>query len=156
MESSPQTALGHWIDRYDALFAARRLPWLHAIATVLLALGVLTALWALPVPDALRRISLLLNWSTLLLIALVVYYFILSLPLALALLLPVTLAAVGVGVLAEATEHLALIGLATAAMAVCLDLAGMREKRATNLGEFIQLTPLSPLWLIHHAVQRRD
>ena len=135
MESSPQTALGHWIDRYDALFAARRLPWLHALATVLLALGVLTALWALPVPDALRRISVLLNWSTLLLIALIVYYFILSLPLALAL-VPIAAALI--------------------TMALCLDLAGMRRKSARSLAEFVQLAMLAPLWLFHHAVQRRD
>ena len=156
MESSPQTALGHWIDRYDALFAARRLPWLHALATVLLALGVLTALWALPVPDALRRISVLLNWSTLLLIALIVYYFILSLPLALALVPIVVAFGVSGGRLAALTPQLPLIAAALITMALCLDLAGMRRKSARSLAEFVQLAMLAPLWLFHHAVQRRD
>lgn len=156
MENTPQTALGHWIDRYDALFAARRLPWLHAVATVLLALGVLATLWALPVPDALRRISVLLNWATLLLIALIVYYFILSLPLALALAPIVVVFGVAVGALAQATNQLPIIGAALIVMALCLDLAGMRAKSLRSLAEFVQLAMLSPMWLFHHAVQRRD
>lgn len=156
MTTRHPTALGHWIDRYDAMFAARRAPWLHAIATLLLAGGVLAALWAVPVPDALRRISVLLNWATLTLIALVVYYFILSLPLALALLPVVVALGVGVGVLAAFTAHLPLIATAAVLMALCLDLAGMREKSLRNLAEFIQLAMLAPLWLFHHAVQRRD
>ena len=156
MTTRQTSPLGHWIDRYDAMFAARRLPWLHALATVLLTVGVLTALWAIPVPDALRRISMLLNWATLTLIALIVYYFILSLPLALALLPIVVMLAVGIGVLAGVTAHLPVIGAGAVLMALCLDLAGMREKSMRNLAEFIQLALLSPLWLFHHAVQRRD
>ena len=140
MTTQHPTALGHWIDRYDAMFAARRAPWLHAVATVLLATGMLAALWAVPVPDALRRISVLLNWATLTLIALVVYYFILSLPL----------------VLAAATAHLPLIATPAVLMALCPDLAGMRKKSLSNLAEFVQLAMLAPLWLFHHAVQRRD
>lgn len=156
MTMQQPTALGHWIDRYDAMYAARRAPWLHAVATVLLAAGVLAALWAVPVPDALRRISILLNWATLTLIALIVYYFILSLPLALALLPVVVALGVGVALLASTTAHLSLIAAAAVLMALCLDLAGMREKSLRNLTEFIQLAMLSPLWLFHHAVQRRD
>lgn len=156
MTTREPTTLGHWIDRYDAMFAARRRPWLHAVATVLLAAGLLAALWAVPVPDALRRISILLNWATLTLIALIVYYFILSLPLALALMPVVVALGVGIGLLASSTAHLPLIATAAVLMALCLDLAGMREKSLRNLAEFIQLTMLSPLWLFHHAVQRRD
>ena len=156
MTTREPTALGHWIDRYDAMYAARRAPWLHALATLLLAAGLLAALWSLPVPDALRRISVLLNWATLMLIALVVYYFILSLPLALALLPVVVALGVGVGLLAAATTELPLIAAAAVIMAMCLDLAGMREKSLRNLAEFVQLAMLAPLWLFHHAVQRRD
>lgn len=156
MTTRQPTALGHWIDRYDAMFAARRVPWLHALATVLLAGGVLAALWAVPVPDALRRISVLLNWATLTLIALVVYYFILSLPLALALMPVIVAAGLGIGLLASATVHLPIIAAAAVLMALCLDLAGMREKSLRNLAEFIQLGMLAPIWLFHHAVQRRD
>ena len=156
MTTRQPTALGHWIDRYDAMFAARRTPWLHALATILLASGMLAALWAVPVPDALLRISFLLNWATLTLIALIVYYFILSLPLALALLPVVAALGVGIGLLASVTTHLPLIAAAAVLMAMCLDLAGMREKSLRNLAEFVQLAMLAPLWLFHHAVQRRD
>lgn len=156
MVTQQPTALGHWIDRYDAMFAARRAPWLHGLATALLAAGLLAALWAVPVPDALRRISILLNWATLTLIALIVYYFILSLPLALALMPVVVALGVGIGLLAHATAHLPLIAAAAVVMALCLDLASMREKSLRNLAEFIQLAMLAPIWLFHHAVQRRD
>ena len=150
-----QSPLGHWIDRYDAMYVGRRHPAVHATAASLMIMGVLSGLWLIPVPDALREISALLNWSTALLLALVVYYFILSLPLALALLPVVIMLALATGMLAAATDHLALISAAMIVMSVCLDLASMRRKSLAGLIDFIQLVMLGPIWLFHHAVQRR-
>ncbi len=156
MTETAQRPIEHWIDRYDAMYTARRYPVAHAMAATLLIVGVLCGLWLIPVPAALSEISALLNWSTALLLALVVYYFILSLPLALALLPVIVMLAVMTGLIARASDHLALISVTLVAMSLCLDIAGMRQKSLRGLANFVQLGMLAPIWLFHHAVQRRE
>ena len=154
-EGQNNPPLHHWIDRYDHLISERRYLWLHAIASCFMIVGTLALFWALPVPEALTRLSPLLNWSTALLLALIVYYFILSLPLALALLPVIAMLAVGVGGLSTLTSHLPLVSAALLVMAISLDLASMRNKTFGSLVEFLQLAMLAPFWLFHHAVQRK-
>lgn len=73
-------------DRWLEEFGARhrrlhRLP-VYWLSIPVLILGTVGLLWSLPVPQEFREISPALNWGTALLLATVVYYFILSMPLA--------------------------------------------------------------------------
>lgn len=52
----------------------------------LLVLATVGMLWSLPVPDGFARISPVLNWGTVFLMATVVYYFIISISLAIGML----------------------------------------------------------------------
>lgn len=73
-------------DRWLADFTARHRNIAHApvfwAAVPVLILGTVGLLWSLPVPVEFREISPILNWGTTFLLAAVVYYFIISLPLA--------------------------------------------------------------------------
>lgn len=73
-------------DRWLADFGASHQQISHApvfwLAIPILILGTVGILWSLPVPDEFTRISLLLNWGTTFLLAAMVYYFVISLPLA--------------------------------------------------------------------------
>ncbi len=59
---------------------------MYWLAVPLLVLGTVGLLWSLPVPDAFFNISPFLNWGTAFLMAAVVYYFIISVPLAIGML----------------------------------------------------------------------
>ena len=73
-------------DRWLAEFGARHRQITHAavywFAMPVLILGTVGLLWSLPIPVEFTEISPLLNWGTTFLLAAVVYYFVLSLPLA--------------------------------------------------------------------------
>lgn len=80
-----------WLEQYAKHHqhpANKVLHWLCVPAVVVAIVGLL---WSLPVPAAFGDISPALNWGTTFLLAAVVYYFIMSIPLALGM-LPVVLA----------------------------------------------------------------
>lgn len=73
-------------DRWLAEFGDSHRNISHApvywLAVPILILGTVGLLWALPTPVEFERISPALNWGTTFLLAAVVYYFIISLPIA--------------------------------------------------------------------------
>lgn len=153
MSHSPP--LYHWIDRFDAMRAKRRYGVVNDLSAIAFMLGILLLLAALPVPAVLARMSSLLDWATLLLLACVVYYFILSLPLALAL-LPVVTALAAVTALAGLQPGaLPAVGSALVFAALCIDLVCQHRPTLRGFVEFAQLSMLLPLWRFHHAVQRK-
>lgn len=139
-------AVRHWLASYDRLSAGRGRLWLHAIAVLLLQLGVVAVLWAIPVPEAFRDISPALNWGTTFLLAAVVYYFILSIPVALSLLPAVFALAAAVAWLDRLGGDLLPVGGGLIAMAILLDLASARDKRPGVIGAFLQLVMIAPVW----------
>ncbi|MEO0576695.1 MAG: hypothetical protein AAF004_14635 [Pseudomonadota bacterium] len=155
MNVADNAPLKHWIERYNGLYQNRRYAPLHDIAAAALVLGMLCALKALPVPTAITDISALLDWSTLLLLTLVVYQCILSVPLALAVLPMVPLFAASVYFIGEQNINLGLVAIALIVIAFLLDIASTRKKSIADLREFIQLAALNPIWRVHHAVQMR-
>lgn len=71
-----------WLANYGAGhrdITHRPVYWLSAIIVIV---GTVGLLWALPVPDEFLDISPIFNWGTAFLLSAVVYYFILSLALA--------------------------------------------------------------------------
>src|ERR1043165_5728129 len=63
-----------WLDEYGASHQNPANKLLHWICVPVIVISLVGLLWYLPVPDALRAISPLLNWGTVLLVAAVLYY----------------------------------------------------------------------------------
>lgn len=75
-----------WLEHYGALHRDITWPAIYWIAVQMVVLGTVGLLWLLPVPGEFARISPLLNWGSLFLMAAAVYYFIISIPLAIGML----------------------------------------------------------------------
>lgn len=76
-----------WLDEYGESHVNQINKIIHWICVPLIVLSLVGALWSLPVPQAFADISPLMNWGTLFVLASIVYYFIMSIPLALGMLL---------------------------------------------------------------------
>jgi hypothetical protein len=149
----PDTDL--WLDRYAANQRDVRFRPVYCLAALLLMLGLVGLLWALPVPREFMAISPVLNWGSVFLMAALVYYFIISVPLAIGM-LPVM-----IGVMAL---HLWLEGAANwlRPVAALLTLAGVAGLYLGHFGRGgvravfrdIQLVMIAPLWGLA-AVYRR-
>ena len=75
-----------WLERYERNHQALTWPVIYWSAVPMVVVGTVGILWSLPVPEEFFAISPLLNWGSAFLMATVVYYFIISLPLAIGLL----------------------------------------------------------------------
>jgi hypothetical protein len=75
-----------WLQRYGDSHTELAYPLLYWAAVPAVVLGTVGLLWIMPVPDEYARISPLLNWGSTFLMAAVVYYFIISVPLAIGML----------------------------------------------------------------------
>ena len=71
-----------WLTDYGESHRNIRFPGMYWIATLLLVIGTVGLLWSLPIPLEFARISPIINWGSTFLMAAVVYYFIISMPLA--------------------------------------------------------------------------
>ena len=71
-----------WLDDYGASHRNISHPPVYWLSVIVIVVGTVGLLWALPVPDEFLAISPLLNWGTAFLLSAVVYYFIISLALA--------------------------------------------------------------------------
>ena len=79
-----------WLNEYalDHQHPVNQL--MHKICVPLIVVSLIGLMWAIPVPAEFTEISPALNWGTAFLLASVVYYFIMSIPLAIGM-LPVVL-----------------------------------------------------------------
>jgi hypothetical protein len=75
-----------WLSDYGASHSDIRNPGIYWLSVPILVLGTVGILWSLPVPEEFARISPVLNWGSVFLMAAVVYYFIISIPLAIGML----------------------------------------------------------------------
>ena len=83
---SPMAETDIWLAEFGERHRNVNNPVTYWISMLLLLLGTVGVLWSLPVPDALVKISPLLNWGSTFLMAAIVYYFIISVPLGLGML----------------------------------------------------------------------
>lgn len=81
------TSVQAWLDDYGESHRNPVNKAIHWICVPLIAMSVVGILWDLPVPEAFRKISPVMNWGVLFLMASIVYYFILSPRLAVGMLL---------------------------------------------------------------------
>jgi len=71
-----------WLNEFGASHGQISHAPVFWLAVPVLILGTVGLLWSLPVPQEFSRISPLLNWGSTFLLAAMVYYFVISLPLA--------------------------------------------------------------------------
>ncbi len=104
-------------------------------------------LWALPVPEMFSQASTVFNWGTLFMMAALVYYFILSLPLAFGLLPFILLVVLLTAWLSGTALPLALVS-AIALLAGLTVHGALRNDGARGLGRTLLFLMLGPPWLL--------
>lgn len=144
-----------WLEEYSKTRPGYRLTPLKWLSVPLLVTGVVSLLWTLPTPAAFEPTADVLNWGTIFVMAAIVYYFIVSIPLAVG-----TLPFV-VGVVAAAAwlDRLAtplwLVGAALAGLGLLgLALDHLRHGRAPPVARELQLLMIAPIWLVAVVYRR--
>lgn len=144
-----------WLTRYERNNRDIRLPLVYWLAAPLLVLGFVGLLWALPIPAEFRRISPLLNWGSAFLMATLIYYFIISVPLALGM-LPFIVGVMALEMWLAASDN----WLRPVAAGLTLaGLAGLVAGHASRGGlravfRDVQLLMIAPLWLLSVVYRR--
>ncbi|RMF94688.1 MAG: DUF962 domain-containing protein [Gammaproteobacteria bacterium] len=145
----------YWLDEYAKDHQHPLNQRLHKICVPLIVLSLVGLLWAIPVPAAFAEISPALNWATAFLLAALVYYFILSIPLALGM-APLVLLTVLI------VDRLALLPWpvwATSAVIFVLAWVGQFyghavEGRKPAFFRDLQFLMIGPLWVLAAAYRR--
>lgn len=124
-------------------------------SALVLVFGTVGLLWSLPVPAEFIEISPILNWGTTFLLATVVYYFIISLPLAIGM-LPFIVVVVIFEVWLQWSPYSAVhasSGLLTAGL-VGLYLGHYRGAGLIGVVRDVQLMMIAPVWLLSRIYRR--
>lgn len=138
-----------WLKKYNDNNRRTDILVLHWFGVPLVIFGTVGILWSLPIPEAFRNISPLLNWGITFLMAAEVYYFIISVSLAMGM-LPLLF---GTAMLV-ATFHLNVdspLSLSVAMLSV--GTAGVylgkgSERSFRDLACDLQLIMIAPIWLL--------
>ncbi len=104
-------------------------------------------LWALPVPEMFSQASTVFNWGTLFMMAALVYYFILSLPLAFGLLPFILLVVLLTAWLSGSAVPLAPLSV-VALLAGLMIHSALQNDGARGLGRTLLFLMLGPPWLL--------
>jgi uncharacterized membrane protein YGL010W len=144
-----------WLDDYGKSHRNIRYPPVYWACVPMLVVGVVGLLWAMPVPEAFLAISPALNWATAFLLAAVVYYFIISMPLAIGM-LPFLAAVVTFELWLQHSQYSALRAAAGLTLA---SVVGLYLGRRENSGfkavlEDVQLLMIAPFWLLSLLYRR--
>ena len=71
-----------WLERYGESHQNATNKAIHWVCIPAIVLSLVALLWSIPIPERFLLTSPILNWGTLFLLAALVYYFLLSIPLA--------------------------------------------------------------------------
>lgn len=144
-----------WLRRYEQNQQGARWRPLYWLATQLLVLGLIGLLWALPVPQTLTSISPLLNWGSLFLMASLIYYFIISLPLAIGM-LPVIIAIFSFELWLASIDRWSRPGAAALTLVGVVGLYFAHRGQGGLRAVFrdIQLLMIAPLWLMSRLYRK--
>lgn len=144
-----------WLSDYGDSHADIRNPGIYWLSVPVLVLGTVGILWSLPVPQAFIRISPVINWGSVFLMAAVVYYFIISVSLAIGM-LPFVAGVVAVQLWLERSSwSLPWVAAGMAAAAIVGLWIGRYGKGGTKavLAD-IQLMMIGPAWLLANLYKR--
>lgn len=144
-----------WLKDYGESHQNVRFPGMYWIATILLVIGTVGLLWSLPIPAEFARISPVVNWGSTFLMAALVYYFIISMPLAIGL-LPFVFAVAAIhGWLVESPYSqpwISMVTLLCGLASLLIEHRGRGGARAVLRD--IQLLMIAPAWLLSLAYRR--
>lgn len=144
-----------WLDEYGKRHTDIGFPGIYWPAVALLVLSTVGMLWSLPVPAEFTRISPVLNWGSAFLMAAVVYYFIISLPLAFGM-MPFVFAVAGAQVWLS-NRGINAAPLASGLFVVSIiGLVAGHQARAGFSAVFndIQMMMIAPVWLLSRLYRR--
>jgi uncharacterized membrane protein YGL010W len=144
-----------WLTDYGDSHTDIRNPGIYWLSVPILVLGTVGILWSLPVPEAFARISPVLNWGSVFLVAAVVYYFIISIPLAIGM-LPFVAGIAAVQLWLEDTSW-SLIGISSVMFVISV--AGLYLGHYKNGGfravfSDIHHMMIGPAWLLANLYRR--
>jgi hypothetical protein len=137
-------------DHTDISYSA-----IYWIAVMVLVLGTVGLLWSLPVPDEFAEISPVLNWGSTFLMAAVVYYFVISMPLAIGMLPFVFgVAAIQLWLQNSSWPHVTVAILLVAASLIGIYLGRLRNGGVKAVIRDIQMMMIAPVWLLSNIYRR--
>jgi uncharacterized membrane protein YGL010W len=144
-----------WLTRYGETHSEIASPLVYWAAVPMVVVGVVGLLWWLPVPEELYKISPVINWGTLFLMAATVYYFIISVPLAIGM-LPFVIGVAYVHFWLETSPYSPLsasVGFLVAGILGLL-LGQRRDKPFVRLVQDLQMMMIGPAWLLSVLYRR--
>ena len=144
-----------WLSDYGDSHSDIRNPGIYWLSVPLLVLGTVGILWSLPIPGEFARISPVLNWGSVFLMAAVVYYFIISIPLAIGM-LPFVVGITGVQLWLEESSW-SLLGISSGVLAISvagLYLGHYKKGGFRAVLRDIQLMMIGPAWLLANLYRR--
>ena len=144
-----------WLIEYGRRHNDIRFGGIYWVAVITLVIGTVGMLWSLPVPAEFTRISPVLNWGSSFLMASIIYYFIISMPLAIGM-LPFVL---GVATLLIwlAGSPWSLMRVSSALFAFSLAGLWLGHRHSGGLRAVmhdIQLMMIAPVWLLSILYRR--
>ena len=144
-----------WLDAYAESHQNPVNKALHYVCVPVIVISLIGLLWAIPVPAGFVAISPALNWGTAFLMAAVVYYFVMSVPLAIGM-LPVVIGIVATVVWLETLPFpLVYSSLALFVAAWVGQFIGHQiEGKKPSFFEDLQFLMIGPLWILA-AIYRR-
>lgn len=144
-----------WLTEYGDSHGEISFAGIYWIAVLTLVIGTVGMLWSLPVPDEFARISPALNWGSSFLMAAVVYYFIISMPLAIGM-LPFVFGIAAVETwLIESAYSLVRVSTSLFALSLAGLYLGHRGKGGLKaVFRDIQLMMIAPVWLLSNLYKR--
>ena len=144
-----------WLAEYGESHQHPTNKGLHWICVPVIVVSLTGLLWSLPVPNAFSAVSPWLNWGTLLLLAGVVYYLVLSRSLALGMLLFVTLVVLAVKGLDVLPWSLGWVCLVLFVVAWIGQFIGHHcEGKRPSFFKDIQFLMIGPLWLLSFVYRK--
>lgn len=144
-----------WLSDYGASHTDIACPAVYWLSVPILVLGSVGLLWSLPVPAEFASISPVVNWGSVFLMAAVVYYFIISVPLAIGM-LPFVAGVLAIQLwLGDSSWSLVSVSACLVAASLCgLYLGRFRKGGARAVLGDIQHMIIGPAWLLAKLMQR--
>ena len=144
-----------WLDEYSVSHRNPTNKAIHWVCVPLIMLSALGMLWAIPRPGFFYSISLYLNWATLLILASLIYYLLLSVRLAAGMLLVSVLMCLVLQWLGQLPWPLLWTSVAIFAAAWIGQFIGHKiEGRKPSFFKDLQFLLIGPIWLLADAYKR--
>jgi len=144
-----------WLDEYGESHRNPVNKSLHWICVPLILLSLVGLLWSIPVPQVFARLSPLLNWGVLFMIAALLYYYALAWRLALGMTVVVLVIIATVGGVEQLPAPLWLVSLGVFVIAWIGQFIGHKiEGRKPSFLKDIQFLLIGPLWLLAFLYRR--